>query len=99
MELYKSGCRELAINGVRYQADERGIVEVPDDKINSSVWAAGWVSAAGHVKALAVEIAPVLSTAQGTYETPIATPATGAVTAPKPGNAEPQLGKPLTKTD
>lgn len=92
MELYKSGCRELAINGVGYQADERGIVEVPDDKINSSVWAAGWVSAAGRLKTLEAEHAM----AAGADETPSVAPAAGTAAAPKP--VDKNDGK-LTKTD
>lgn len=57
MQLYKDGCNTLTLGGVDYPADERGIIEVPDDKITSSVWTQGFVSAAGRLAQLAARAA------------------------------------------
>ena len=55
MKIIKNGCSKLTLGGVNYTADEHGIIEVPDDKMNDSVWGHGFVSAQSRLKALAVE--------------------------------------------
>lgn len=79
MQLYKDGCNTLTLGGVDYPADERGIIEVPDDKITSSVWTQGFVSAAGRLAQLAARAEPETKTttlAADESPTPAERPAT-----------------------
>ncbi len=65
MQIYKTGCNQITLMGATYAADERGIIDVPDDKINSSVWSQGFVSARGRIAQLDKEseaaIAPIIT--------------------------------------
>lgn len=52
MLIYKAGTNKITLRGTDYIADENGIIDVPDDKIDSSVWASGFVSARGRLQEL-----------------------------------------------
>lgn len=45
MQLYNPCKTSLNLNGITYTADENGIITVPDDQLNSSVWTQGFISA------------------------------------------------------
>lgn len=45
MYLYNPCKTSLTLNGITYAADEKGIITVPDDQLNSGVWTQGFISA------------------------------------------------------
>jgi hypothetical protein len=45
MKLYNPCKTSLNLNGLTYTADENGIITIPDDQLNSSVWTQGFISA------------------------------------------------------
>jgi hypothetical protein len=45
MQLYKRGAKSIVLGGITYQADGNGVVDVPDNKVDSSVWGKGFVIA------------------------------------------------------
>lgn len=53
MQIYNPSKTDITLNGILYAADENGIITVPDDKINSSVWTQGFVSAHNRLAGLA----------------------------------------------
>jgi len=57
MQLYKANTNKLTLGGVEYVADDNGIIDVPDDKVSSSVWGWGFVSAKGRLAQLEREAA------------------------------------------
>lgn len=87
MQIYKAGTTTITLSGTTYQADERGIIDVPDDKINSSVWIHGFVSANGRLKELEAQKATE----------PVADSATKAPVIEHP--APTAEAKPVAKTD
>ena len=42
MKLYKFGSDKLTVDGVDYLADEKGIIDIPDSQVSSSVWSMGF---------------------------------------------------------
>lgn len=58
MLIYKAGSNKITLKGTDYIADENGIIDVPDDKIDSSVWASGFVSARGRLQELEAQKPP-----------------------------------------
>lgn len=84
MQIYSPHQSRIRLAGIDYVADENGIIDVPDDKINSSVWSSGFVSAKGRLQELAAAQSAALS------EAPISAEPAIELTAPP---------KPVEKTD
>lgn len=100
MQLYKHGCNTLTLGGIAYPADERGIIEVPDDKITSSVWTQGFVSAAGRLAQLTVRAEPETETtalASSESPTPAERPATDLPSPDQDGSGPVSGPSPKTK--
>lgn len=53
MKIYKRNATAITLDGVVYGADEYGIIEIPDHKMNSGVWSQGFVSAQGRLEQIA----------------------------------------------
>ncbi len=43
MLIKKTGAKQITLSGITYHADARGIINVPDDKMLSSIWSRGYV--------------------------------------------------------
>jgi hypothetical protein len=55
MQLYNASKSSLTLAGTTYCADERGIIEVPDHAVDSTVWGKGFTVATGRITQLARE--------------------------------------------
>lgn len=58
MQLYHPQKTELTLAGNTFYADDNGIITVPDNQINSSVWTQGFVSAKAKLEELATRATP-----------------------------------------
>lgn len=75
MEIYKQATPSIVLSNQVFYADEDGIINVPDEMIDSSVWTNGFVSAASHRKAIdaAKQSTPTAVEAQETKPSKTAT--------------------------
>jgi len=79
MQLYKRNAKGLTVGGVTYPADN-GFVDVPDDKLDSSVWTQGFVIGAPVVAALDAEQAKADAEATQATKPAVAASSTGSTT-------------------
>jgi LEA14-like dessication related protein len=55
MKIYNPHKTTITLNGITYKADESGIIDIPDNKMNDSVWGQGFVSAKGRIAELSTQ--------------------------------------------
>jgi hypothetical protein len=44
MKIFKTGTTKITLQGEDFMADSNGIIDVPDDRIDSSIWGKGFVA-------------------------------------------------------
>lgn len=52
MKIYKANTTTITVLGVAYFADGNGVIDVPDNKVGSSIWGQGFVCADGYLAEL-----------------------------------------------